>query len=354
MPSPTLRPPRPRHLSAVALGIAAAIALGACSAGGTAHPSAGAPDAARSAPAARGVITRAAAEAVLDHYQATNNQANARRDTKLLATIEAGTLYAQDAADYKLFKTLSKSEQKDYGSPFTYVDRHLWIPPASSHATWFAATVTASTTKAHGLMIFDKEGGSTYKAVLIVYRDKGESLPAIAVDRDGWAVVADPAKKVGGIAPAGLHDAYEDVWQTGGSKEGTRLSAATKPVKDAQRIYRTAQKRGTADGYATKKFFATPPVSTKVYALQGADGSTVAVFSTAHKQESLVKPQYRCKVADIVPNAQQTALGAARGFLFTDRFLGQALASLTSRSARITDVDWQFTGVQSVPCPRAG
>jgi hypothetical protein len=353
MPSPTLRPPRTRRLSAVAVGIAAAIALGACSAGGTAHPSAGAPDSARSAPAARGVITRAAAEAVLDHYQATNNQANARRDTKLLATIEAGTLYAQDAADYKLFKTLSKSEQKDYGSSFTYVDRHLWIPPASSHATWFAATVTASTTKAHALMIFDREGGSTYKAVLIVYKDKGEPLPAIAVDRDGWAVVADPAKKVGGIAPTGLHNAYEDVWETGGRKEGTRL-AATKPVKDAQRIHLTSQKRGTADGYATKKFFATPPVSTKVYALQGADGSVIAAFSTAHKQESLVKPQYHCKVADIVPNAQQTLFGARRGFIFTDQFLGAGLASLTSRSARLTDAKWEFVGARSVPCPQAG
>ncbi|WP_369228532.1 hypothetical protein AB5J52_48690 (plasmid) [Streptomyces sp. R39] len=352
MPRSVHRPSQMRRLSVIPIGVTAAIVLSACSDNGTDHPAAGTSPTVSKAPASRGVITRTAAESVIDHYQATNNRANARRSAQVLGTIETGTLYAQDKADYRLWNTWTKSEQKEYGSPFTYVDRHLWIPPASSGATWFAATVTASTTRAKALIIFDKGSGDTYKAALTLFKGKGESIPAIAVDRNGWAVLADPSKEVGGIAPAGLHAAYEDYWVTGGMKEGTRLAATTKPIKDALQIHRAAEKHGTADGYATKKFFATSPASVKVYALRAADGAVLAAFSTAHTQESLVKPQYRCKTADIVPSKEQAALGAGQGYLITDTFLGQGLASLTSRSARMTNIEWQAVGSRAAQCPK--
>ncbi|CAM5359339.1 hypothetical protein SVIOM74S_07416 [Streptomyces violarus] len=46
-------------------------------------------------------------------------------------------------------------------------------------------------------------------------------------------------------------------------------------------------------------------------------------------------------IADLVPNDEQSALGATRGALITDVFEGQGLAELTPKSARITAVDFQ-------------
>ncbi|MET9083186.1 hypothetical protein ABZX77_15030 [Streptomyces sp. NPDC004237] len=343
MSRPTERSSLRRCLAVTAIGVTTAIALSACT--GTGNKAAGTKTPTSTAPAPRGVITRAEAGAVLDHYQSVNNSANAKRSAQLLSTIETGTLLAQDKADYALWNTWSKTEQKTYGSPFTYVQRRFWIPAVGSGATWFAVTATASTTKTQALLIFEKGGGSTYKMTLSLFKGKGESIPEIAVDRDGFAVLADPADPVGGIAPTELSDAFEDCWETGGKRKCAKLSASTEPVRHALQVYRTSEKNGTADGYATKRFFAVPPASATVYALRAADGGVVAAWSTAHKQESLIKAKYR-SAYDIVPDKQQSVFGATRGPLITDTFLGQGLALLTSKSAAVTNVEWQLTNAR--------
>ncbi|MGW5132486.1 hypothetical protein [Streptomyces sp. NPDC004135] len=316
-------------------GVALALTLTAC--GGTDDGKAAGADA-DAAP--QGVVTRAAAEKIADHYQEVNNKANAARDAKLLASVEAGQVHAMDKATYTLFETWPEKQRKAYVKPFTYEDRSYVIPRKGT-ATWFAVQARSSEDKDNSvLLVFDKVGG-TYKMVLSLWTD-GEP-PKPAVDRHGLAEAVDPAAKVGRFAPSDLGAAYADLLATGGTKEGKALAAST-PVTEAKKTFQEADTKGTAEGMATKMFFPEPPADPSTYALRTADGGVLALFPAAHKQETLLKERYRSS-ASLVPSDEQSALGAIRGDLITDMFQGQGTAVLTPKSARITAVD--FTHVDA-------
>ncbi|UOB10259.1 hypothetical protein MQE23_14800 [Streptomyces sp. HP-A2021] len=322
--------PHTRLVRFAALGATTALALTAC--GGQAASDSGTEN------TPQGVVTQAAAKKIADHYEEVNNKANAARDDKLLGTVEAGQVYAMDKATYTLFETWPKKEQKAYTKPFSYQDREYVIPEKGT-ATWFAVRAKSSeNSKNSVLLVFDKVGG-TYKMVLSLWADSGEPLPKLAVDRHGLAEAVDPDTKVGKLAPAEVGAAYEDFLETGGKKEGKAL-ASTEPVENAKETYERSSTEGAAGGKATEKFFTKPPADPSVYALRTADGGVLALFPAAHKQESLLKESYR-SIADLVPNDEQSALGAPRGALITDTFEGQGLAELTPKSARITAVDFQ-------------
>lgn len=153
---------RPLHALSL-LAVVTAALLSGCARGGTpAHdsPTSAPPT---SAPP-RGVVTRAEADKILDHYQEVNNKANKSRDAALLATVEAGQLYARSKADYEQFGTLSAKDKKQAGEPFTFTQRTFYIPAAGN---WFAAE--ASTTgKNHTVMVFEKSADTadTWKKVI--------------------------------------------------------------------------------------------------------------------------------------------------------------------------------------------
>ncbi|MFH9004408.1 hypothetical protein ACH4E5_14330 [Streptomyces afghaniensis] len=322
--------PHIRLVRLAALGATTALTLTAC--GGQAASDSGTEN------TPQGVVTQAAAKKIADHYEEVNNKANATRDDKLLGTVEAGQVYAMDKATYTLFETWPKKEQKAYTKPFSYQDREYVIPEKGT-ATWFAVRAKSSeNSKNSVLLVFDKVGG-TYKMVLSLWADGGEPLPKLAVDRHGLAKAVDPDTKVGKLAPSEVGAAYEDFLETGGKKEGKAL-ASTEPVENAEETYKRSSTEGAADGKATEKFFTKPPADASVYALRTADGGVLVLFPAAHKQESLLKESYR-SIADLVPNDEQSALGATRGALITDTFEGQGLAELTPKSARITAVDFQ-------------
>ncbi|MFH9065192.1 hypothetical protein ACH4GM_28785 [Streptomyces coeruleorubidus] len=318
--------PHTRLLRLAALGATTALTLTAC--GGQAASDSGSDD------TPQGVVSKAAAKKIADHYEEVNNKANEARDEKLLGTVEAGQVYAMDKATYTLFETWPKKEQKAYAKPFSYRDREYVIPEKGT-ATWFA--VRAKSSENSVLLVFDKVGG-TYKMVLSLWAD-GEEPPKPALDRHGLAEAVDPGTKVGKLAPSGIGAAYADFLETGGKKKGKALTS-TEPVENAGKTYRRSSTEGAADGMATEKFFAKPPADPSVYALRTADGGVLALFPAAHKQESLLKEAYRSNAA-LVPNDEQSALGATRGALITDVFEGQGLAELTPKSARITAVDFQ-------------
>ncbi|MFF5371544.1 hypothetical protein [Streptomyces sp. NPDC013187] len=324
--------PHITRLRTAAIGAMTALALTACG-GGT-----GSDGDKAAADKPQGVVSRAEAKKIADHYEQVNNKANATQDEKLLATVEAGQVHAMDKATYTLFETWPDKEQKAYAKPFSYRDRQYVIPEKGT-ATWFAVRATSSEdSKSKVLLVFDKTGG-TYKMVLSLWADGGEPLPEPALDEHGLAEVADPGTKVGKLAPADIGAAYEDLLQTGGKKKGTALTS-TKPVENAKKTYRRSNKEGAADGMATKMFFAKPPTDPSVYALRTADGGVLALFPAAHKQETLLKEPYRSN-ASLVPSNEQSAFGATRGPLITDVFEGQGIAELTPKAARITAVDFQ-------------
>lgn len=320
--------PHTTRLKTAAIGATTAFALTACG-GGTGS------DDGKAAATPQGVVSQAEAKKIADHYEQVNNKANAAQDEKLLATVEAGQVYAMDKATYTLVKTWPDKEQKAYAKPFSYRDRQYVIPEKGT-ATWFAVRATSSENSV--LLVFDKVGG-THKMVLSLWADSGEPLPEPALDKHGLAEAANPGTKVGKLAPADIGAAYEDLLQTGGKKKGTALTS-TKPVENAKKTYQRSSKEGAADGMATKMFFAKTPADPSVYALRTADGGVLALFPAAHKQESLLKEAYRSN-ASLVPSKEQSAFGATRGPLITDMFEGQGVAELTPTATRITAVDFQ-------------
>ncbi|MBC9723603.1 hypothetical protein [Streptomyces sp. TRM68367] len=312
--------PRRRPLTLIALGVTTALTLTACG-GGSGSGDDDSPVANASA-APKGVVTKEAAKKIVDTYEQVNNRANKTQDEKLLATVEAEQVHEQSRADYKLMKTKSAKEQKEYRSPFSYTDRTYYLPAAGT-ATWFAVKAKTIDSKDDGLLIFDKVG-SAYKMVAALYLDP--AIGRIAVDRNGLATAFDPAKRVGALAPNQLGAAYEDFFETGGTKAAKQL-ATTKTTEESVQVYKDRDS-GDLSKFATKKFFGQDPAHPEVYALQLAGGGVVAVFPTAHTVEKLLKEPYRGS-HQINPNKEEAVFNSTARIIITDEFQGQALAELT-------------------------
>jgi hypothetical protein len=296
------------------VGITSAAALTACGTGDAAEESASA------SPSPKGAVTREQAAKIVDNYVAVNNKANRTQDAKLLSTVESGQVHEQSKADYKAFGTWSKADQSDYEKPFSYQDRTYYIPAGED---WFAVKATASGSKDPALLVFDKEG-SGWKLMSAVYSDA--PIPAIDTGNHGLATAVDPATRVGTMAPNDVSAAFEDLYETGGTKAGTAISHTTDPAKGALKIYKERDE-GELAKWATTKYFAKDPAYDEVYALRLADGGALAVVPTAHTQELVLKPQYMSSF-QITPNDEEAVYNPAKRAVVTDTFQGMALATL--------------------------
>ncbi|WP_405868468.1 hypothetical protein [Streptomyces sp. NBC_00005] len=325
---------RLHSLTTLAIGVTATMALTAC--GADADKDSAASPRSSASPTSQGVVTKETAKKVVDDYERVNNSANKARDEKLLATVEAGQVHEQSKADYKLFKTWSAKDQKEYGSPFFYKNRTYYLP-ATGTATWFAVKAKSSGSDDDALLIFDRTGG-TYKLVASAYSD--EALPEIAVDRNGLVTAVDASKKVGTLAPDQLGTVYEDLFETGGQKAAKQL-ATTSATKDSVKVYKERD-TGNLARYATKKYFAKEPSHPKVYALKLADGGVVTVFPTAHTQERMLKPQYMSSF-QIGPNDEEAVYNSTKRTVITDLFQGQGLAELSTKGKpRVTAIGYRM------------
>ncbi|MFG2348692.1 hypothetical protein [Streptomyces phaeochromogenes] len=316
--SRTARTPRIRPTALLSLSVIAAVALSGCSAG-TGEP---ATDRAAARPP-KGAVTVDAARDTVDKFQRANNEANTIRGSrggKLLGTVEAGQVHEQSLADYTQIKTWSKADQKEYGTPLFYTARKYYIPADQS---WFAITAMVSETKSQGLMIFDKVD-DRFKMVAAVYTDEKTPIPQIAVDR-GLATAVDPSKRVGTLAPNQLADAFEDLAETGGKKEGRQL-APTKATKEFTKRY-TDRIEAKEASFATVKHFDGKPAHPRVYALRLADGSILALFPSAYTIEYLHKRFMNG--GTIIPGKAEALYNSEQRPLITDEYQGQALATLT-------------------------
>ncbi|WP_432083980.1 hypothetical protein [Streptomyces sp. WAC 04229] len=338
MPRSTTPPPHRRRLSLLALGATTALALTACGGGeegGTDTPT-------RSEDAApKALITEQAAKKVVDTYELTNNRANAKRDAKLLSTVEWAQVHEQSKADYKQWETWPEKEQKEYTAPFSYENREYLIPSADSGATWFAVKARSSEDpKGEGaLIVFDKVGG-TFKVTMAVYADDAP-IPEIAVDKNGLVSPADPSARVGSLAPDQLGAVYEDFFETGGKKKAADAFVSTKTSKGSIDVYRDGPDDDVKK-FATEKYFAKDPAHPKVYALKLANGGTLALFPTAHTQELMLKPRYMSSF-DITPTEEEGLYDSSKRDVVTDEFQGQGLAVLDPKGKpRVTAVEYRM------------
>ncbi|MER6692759.1 hypothetical protein [Streptomyces minutiscleroticus] len=332
MPRRMTRPAGIRPLAAFAV---AALALTACGASSDATTAGSTPST-----SPQGVVTPQTAKRVVDTYIKVNNQANKTRNARLLGTVEAGQLYQQSKADFEQWDTWDKDKQDDYREPFSYQDRTYLIPRQGT-GSWFAVKARSGAgDDDQVLLVFDRVNGA-YKLVVAAYPDTGEKLPDIAVDQHGLATAVDAATPVGSLAPKQLGAAYADLYETGGTKEGTHL-AATKPRAAAVEAYKQRNDNRKIARLAEKRFYDAPPAHSTVYSLRTADGGVLSAVPAAHTQELMLKPAYMATYK-INPTEEEAVYNSSGRALIVDEFQGQALAVLKPRSkARLISTEWRM------------
>jgi hypothetical protein len=94
----------------------------------------------------RPAITNETAAAVIKHYNEVNNAANRRRDDKLIATIEGGTVVRESQAGYTISRALDKAG-KDLIKPFTYTKPTVGAPSYGGYPMHFVVSAGISDTK---------------------------------------------------------------------------------------------------------------------------------------------------------------------------------------------------------------
>lgn len=329
-------PTRLRRRTVLAIGLTTAISLTACGS----PTDAGAGPASPSASPPKGVVDRATAASVVDTYEKANNKANATRDAQLLGTVEAGQVHEQSKADYVAWDTWTKKRQKEYATPFFYRDRDYFIPAADNGATWFAVTARSrQDPKApRGLLIFDRVGGR-YKMTAAL---ELKGAPKIARDKHGFAVPADPSKKVGALAPDQIAESYEDYFETGG-KTAKQHFAPTEESRESTKIYNDRNK-GETGPWATTSYAGQKPSHPAVYALKLADGGVLAVFPTAHTEKTILKPEHIYD-AKITPGPAAAAFNSTPRIAVINTYEGQGLAELQPEAkAKVTALEYGLTG----------
>lgn len=279
---------RIRPLIFTAVGATAVAVLAGCS--GTKPSQDAAPTSnthkVHATPPPTGAVTTTQAKAIVDHYVAVNNKANATRSPKLLSTVEGGQLFLRSKADFEQWSTMKAADQRDYQRPFYYMDRSYYIPAGQS---WFAVKTRGSRSKIASFIIFDKEksGGWKCTAALALW----SPLPKIDTSNHKLATAVNVKTKVNGLAPARLNQAYEDLFVTGGKQSGKALSLTNETAKSALKIHR--EKPTGRDAKLTTKFFTQQAAQEdKVYTLKLSDGGTLALAPTAHSSTYAIKPQF--------------------------------------------------------------
>lgn len=236
--------------------------------------------AARAGRPAAGVVTRAQADRLIDRYEKINNRANKTSDPKVLSRAEAGPLFQESKATYRLQKNWTRKRLAEYRESFRYVNREYYIPRKGT-ADWFVTVAYSRNpggkkSKYPGILVMEKKAAG-WRMVAGSYSDSAWT-PRLAKDKDGFALpVTDPDKKIGALAPSRLSDALLDLYDDAGPTEATgfRSSAATRWIR---KVPRTQNKLLSPAGEAV--FSRGETAHEEVHALRTRDGGALAVFTT--------------------------------------------------------------------------
>ncbi|MFE0178785.1 hypothetical protein ACFWZ2_41425 [Streptomyces sp. NPDC059002] len=318
---------------------ALALTAGACSSdSGDDAKSGNGKTAADRAPA--GVVDKAEAKKIVDHYVKVNNQANAKRDSGVLSAVEGGGLYERSASTYKQDKLQPAKDRAEGRKPFFYVNREYLIPSAKGGATWFALRADTkdhngtSPRTSRATVVFDKEGDD-WKAVWSGWTTKKDPrAPDLAKDADGFVVpVTDTAKKQGVLAPDQMDDALVALY-SGDEKLGMKVGAS-ETAKWMTQFPLDQNKMLNPGGKAEYKAGKTD--HKKVYALKTKDGGALTFFS-ADVQEYMHTTD---PAARITPSPQIAFLVGSkkdeRVFLLDYLHQGEAYIPAKGKVSMLTD-----------------
>lgn len=277
-------------------------------------------------------ITPAQAKAVLQRYSTVNNEANARRSPALNAQIETGALQAQSQAEFRMYRYWS-AQQRSFLQPFTYIDPVFYIPRQYplGQTPWFL-------TIAHGL---DSRGPSgEWTEALIFIRtsagwrltaaaviDKGQKLPTVDRDAQGYPTVIDPDTTSLAMAPAALPAAVTDNYLTGGRNPGA-IFAATPATTRQRSAYNT---RATyLRPYGRSQFVTLTNPYPATYALRTTDGGALVIATSAHGEHDYAMPGGAIALS---PHAQERAW---------------------EKSRQISDMTVHYTCIDAAAIPKTG
>lgn len=279
------------------------MALAACTNGSSSSPAEPTPttsSVAKPLPA----LSAAQAKAVIAHYSAINNQANATDDRTLLDTIEDNSLYAMSLAEYKESSGLTKAERQP-SKPWSYdlASAQLYIPRVTAEQSrWFAAALSTTRGEAPSrLAVFaERPGHQRWEMVSVTDLDHGP-LPSIALDADGYATAVAPNDQRLAASADLLRGAILDNFATGGTATGQKVFAATEASKRQIKVHAETGRQYGALG--TSVFAGTTNRFPDAYALQTTDGGALILFSHTHTQTDRVT---RAGL-EIIPNKDDRA-----------------------------------------------
>ena len=129
------------------------------------------------APPERPMITQAQAVALMKNAGTLNNKANAKRDSKLEATVEGGDLIVMDVASYSMSRRLG---DKSPSKPFTHPKPIAFVPTAGAYPrAFFVYSKVSWDAKTNVLNVFRRaDAAAPWKKVIAGYSEK--LLPPIA------------------------------------------------------------------------------------------------------------------------------------------------------------------------------
>ncbi|MFB7896065.1 hypothetical protein ACFC1B_07020 [Streptomyces xiamenensis] len=264
------------HTTKLLSTTAALVLLTACSAGGEETPADSAPQATteeQTPEVPQGAITEGQALEVIAAYSEANNAAYRDSDASLLEEIEGGSLLQRSLAE--LEQRLARPEaDREPIEEWEYTDPEIYVP---SGETWWMAQASAGPREEGSQRLLTFEQGEKDSWLLVSVVPLSVELPAIALDEDGLAEAAPADDPAGKLLPQDAVQAYEDLWETGGTGPGEPL--ATGPT--GQDIL---ERRTPEDPLMFSRINATTPDHEHTWALRTEDGGTVVVATTAHSE----------------------------------------------------------------------
>lgn len=298
-----------RPAAAATLAALAALTAAGCGSGGKGGPFGG-------GDAPQPALTRQEAEAAVDRYERVTNQARRDGDAEALARAEAGSLLRRSTAE------IVKGEEP---TEVSYRDRRFYIPAGGER--WFLVSATSGD-REHLLTFAERDGRWKAVSELTVLPD--DEVPDVELSNHGLATA------VPGAAAAQVADHVESVWEARGEVPDGALADSP-----ALADLRSSAAREPEDHLVDRAYQRITPEERTVYALRAADGGTLAVVPLGHEMTETSRQEG----ADLVPTADQAALGARRAPTITSTHLGEAAAHLPEDGgpARLVTYEYEMT-----------
>ncbi len=166
----------------------------------------------RGEPAAgRPALTRAAAAAALEGYLDANRTLAGKRDAGRLAGLETDGRYAVEQAELRM-ALLSDPANRHKPAPFAVAGASYLVPRLNGYPKWFVVSATETTKGAARLpllMVFvRKRAVDPWRVGTSVVLDKGQRVPALATDEQGYAVAVRPDDAALTLTPGAVARAH--------------------------------------------------------------------------------------------------------------------------------------------------